>query len=167
MVVLSTKLGKQTQITLTHETIFSMTLESIRLSIIFVLLYHNKTKSSCQGRLEPGTLVSLDCGAFTYSELGMQPVRAADDVAELLSCQQSAGRQQVLPGHCFSGGYHGNVEGLHGAESRHVQHQRDIRAPSGGQGRGYCSLLIVFMYNHLVLHVPALLKFRKTEQNTS
>lgn len=65
----------------------------------------------------------------------MQLVRVVDDVAELPSRQRPAGGQQILSGRRLSGGYHGNVKGLHGAEGRHVQHQRDVRATSGGEGR--------------------------------
>ena len=91
----------------------------------------------------------------SYGELGVQFVRVLDEVSELLSGQRSAGRQQVLPGRRLSGGYHGDVEGLHGAEGRHVQHQRDVRAPSGGK-EDMMLEMIVFYFT-----VPALLKFKK------
>lgn len=72
---------------------------------------------------------------FTHSELGVQLVRATDDVTELLSSQWPAGRQQVLPSCCLSGGYYGNIQGLHRAQGRHVQDQGNVRAPPAGGGR--------------------------------
>lgn len=72
---------------------------------------------------------------FTHSELGVQLVRATDDVTELLSSQWPDGRQQVLPSCCLSGGYYGNIQGLHRAQGRHVQDQGNVRAPPAGGGR--------------------------------
>lgn len=77
---------------------------------------------------------NVQCFLTTYSKLGVQLVRVVDEVAELLSCQRPAGGQQILSGRSLSGRNHGNVQGLHRAESRHVQHQRDIRAPSDRDG---------------------------------
>lgn len=69
-----------------------------------------------------------------HSKLGVQLVGVVNDVAQLLSGERPAGRQQVLPGRCLPGGYHGDVKGLHSTESRHVQHQGDIRATSAEEG---------------------------------
>lgn len=93
-----------------------------------------------RGGREPVTLC-LKTGMFnvfltTYSKLSVQLVRVVDEVAELLSCQRPAGGQQILSGRSLSGRNHGNVQGLHRAESRHVQHQRDIRAPSERERQG-------------------------------